>query len=282
MSYSAHGIVHEADLPPRLKVACHAMAGFLNETTGQLNPSMSTIARYCGVGECQARRLIHELISLGYLSVVANHEGGHQNNSRRYVLHLDRLPMLKAPSVDATPIRDDTPSASDSHPSHGCEGPLAPMIATPSASATQTKKEPRNKPGRNQEGRASAAHLPCPADVDQQIWADWLTLRKTKKAPVTETVLKGARTEADKAGLSLTAFLEIWCTRGSQGLQADWIKPHELKQPGWESFAEADERRSQERAAEWMGRAPAKTFEMPTARRRSAPELAPSWIENAT
>lgn len=69
----------------------------------------------------------------------------------------------------------------------------------------------------------------CPDDVDPETWADWLTLRKAKKAPVTETVLRSASREAAKAGLPLTRFLEIWCARGSQGLEADWLKPNERK-----------------------------------------------------
>ena len=59
------------------------------------------------------------------------------------------------------------------------------------------------------------------------MWADWLKLRAAKKAPVTETVLASAKREAAKAGLSLEQFLTIWCARGSQGLQAEWIKPNE-------------------------------------------------------
>ena len=30
--------------------------------------------------------------------------------------------------------------------------------------------------------------------------------------------------------MSLEQFLRLWCARGSQGLQADWLKPHELRQ----------------------------------------------------
>ena len=67
----------------------------------------------------------------------------------------------------------------------------------------------------------------CPPDVGLQEWEDWLALRKAKKAPVTETVLKSARKEAEKAGITLNAFLTIWCARGSQGLQADWLKTNE-------------------------------------------------------
>jgi len=67
----------------------------------------------------------------------------------------------------------------------------------------------------------------CPLDVSEQVWNDWLQLRKTKKASVTETVVNGARSEALKIGWSLEKFLVEWCTRGSQGLKAEWIvKPN--------------------------------------------------------
>lgn len=77
--------------------------------------------------------------------------------------------------------------------------------------------------------RASAPD--CPDDVDPQTWSDWLALRRAKKAPVTETVLDQARREARKANLTLTQFLQVWCARGSQGLQADWLKPNERGGP---------------------------------------------------
>ncbi|MCI1124792.1 YdaU family protein [Stenotrophomonas maltophilia] len=77
--------------------------------------------------------------------------------------------------------------------------------------------------------RASAPD--CPDDVDPQTWSDWLALRKAKKAPVTETVLDQARRESRKANLTLTKFLQVWCARGSQGLQADWLKPNERGGP---------------------------------------------------
>ena len=62
------------------------------------------------------------------------------------------------------------------------------------------------------------------------MWSDWLSLRKQKKAIVTQTVVQEARKEAALAGLPLQRFLEIWCLRGSQGLKAAWLKDEE-KQP---------------------------------------------------
>jgi hypothetical protein len=72
-----------------------------------------------------------------------------------------------------------------------------------------------------------ATIVACPPDVDQQVWDDWKQLRKAKKAPVTETVVNSARKEAGKAGMSFSDFLTVWCARGSQGLQAEWLKPEE-------------------------------------------------------
>lgn len=86
---------------------------------------------------------------------------------------------------------------------------------------------------------------PCPDDVDAQVWADWLALRKAKRAPVTATVIEGARRQAGIAGMSLEAFLQVWCRRGSQGLEAAWLKPDERGKP----TETARERAARERVA---------------------------------
>ena len=71
--------------------------------------------------------------------------------------------------------------------------------------------------------KPKASPVVKPATVEQQIWDDWLQLRKNKKAPVTKTVVQGAIIEAGKAGMSLNDFFAEWCTRGSQGLKAEWL-----------------------------------------------------------
>ena len=82
----------------------------------------------------------------------------------------------------------------------------------------------------NQEPKKKATVVALPDGVGEQVWEDWLQLRKAKKAPVTQTVVNSATKEAEKAGISLNAFLTIWCARGSQGLEAEWLKSNE-RQP---------------------------------------------------
>lgn len=86
---------------------------------------------------------------------------------------------------------------------------------------TETETEER------QSARKRAAPVARPPEVSEQVWTDWLQLRKAKRAPVTATTVEGAREEATKAGMTLEAFLRVWCRRGSQGLEAAWLKPEE-------------------------------------------------------
>ena len=94
----------------------------------------------------------------------------------------------------------------------------SPPNATPIATNNQEPITNNHKPIKER-----ATSVACPQDVSPQVWQDWLQLRKTKKASVTETVVKGARAEADKLGWGLERFLVEWCTRGSQGLKAEWV-----------------------------------------------------------
>lgn len=111
-----------------------------------------------------------------------------------------------------------------------------------------------DKPAR---ARSASAQTPTrPEDVAEQTWADWLALRRQKRAPVTETVLAGARQEADKAGMPLDGFLQVWCRRGSQGLEAAWLKDDDRRQSSQqarESFYERDQRLKRQQWEEMTG-----------------------------
>jgi uncharacterized protein YdaU (DUF1376 family) len=93
---------------------------------------------------------------------------------------------------------------------------------------TETESKGNHQPITiNQEPQKKATGVACPDGVGEDVWQDWLQLRKAKKAPVTQTVVNSATKEAEKAGISLNAFLTIWCARGSQGLQAEWLKTND-------------------------------------------------------
>ena len=111
------------------KLAMLALADWCNDQGGSLHPSIAGIARKINVSESQARRIIHKFIEEGYLSVIANHNGGNPGQARHYRLDIERL---STPSADATPCMDVTPSTDARYPLHGCALPLAPMTPEPS------------------------------------------------------------------------------------------------------------------------------------------------------
>jgi hypothetical protein len=53
--------------------------------------------------------------------------------------------------------------------------------------------------------------------------ADYLTLRRAKKAASTATALRSVLSESEKAGMSVQAVLETCCSRGWVGFKAEWV-----------------------------------------------------------
>ena len=71
--------------------------------------------------------------------------------------------------------------------------------------------------------------LLTPDGVLQSVWEDFVQQRKDKKAPITETALKGIDREARKAGISLNDALQEICARGWTGFKAEWILKDQSK-----------------------------------------------------
>lgn len=128
-----------------------------------------------------------------------------------------------------------------------------PLNSVATVGNGESTNQSTNQPINQEPKEAPRKRVTCPPDVDQQTWTDWQALRKAKRAPVTETVVNGARREADKAGMSLTDFLQVWCRRGSQGLEAAWLKPEERAKPSL-SFAQQEEQARRKRWEEMAGR----------------------------
>ena len=58
--------------------------------------------------------------------------------------------------------------------------------------------------------------------VDKEVLADWLTVRKNKKASNTKTALKGLITEITKSGLMVNDAIEYAAKKSWAGFKAEW------------------------------------------------------------
>lgn len=71
--------------------------------------------------------------------------------------------------------------------------------------------------------------------IDQQLLTDWLTVRRTKRAAVTQTVLDTAGSEFRKAasfGYTVNDCLRCWVAAGWQGFKFEWMQNQLTKTGG--------------------------------------------------
>ena len=139
----------------------------------------------------------------------AHKRWGHSGNADDMRTHSERTAKAMPPQE---PISNTHSPISNNHD---------PVLNTRESTAIADAPTPKPK----------ASPVVKPETVEQQIWDDWLQLRKNKKAPVTKTVVQGAIIEAGKAGMSLNDFFAEWCTRGSQGLKAEWLRDKQGAMP---------------------------------------------------
>lgn len=190
-----------------------AIADFADDD-GYAYPAVGTLAAKCRMQPRNANYVLKALQDSGELQVRIGE--GTKYRTNLYKINFEALGVQRD-AVDAKPCRVQHGAH---HSATHCSETLQSIADKPSINV----QEPSNK----KKPRTRVAPPPDrPEDVAEQVWKDWLTLRKAKKAPVTDTVLDSARSEATKAKMPLEAFLRVWCLRGSQGLQADWLKPEE-------------------------------------------------------
>lgn len=91
-------------------------------------------------------------------------------------------------------------------------------LGTVGARSGHTKEE-----GKERKKKETTSAGARPDDVSADLWEDFKTLRKAKKAPLTEGAIKGIRREAEKVGWSMQDAVEACVTNGWQGFQARYV-----------------------------------------------------------
>lgn len=107
---------------------------------------------------------------------------------------------------------------------------------------------------------ANTFSIDRPAEVSEEIWGDFVTLRRAKKAPITATAIRGFEREASKAGITLERAIEVACEMGWQGFRADWY----ARSAPAKSFAATDTQVKQIRFASFAGKEPTQWIETVT------------------
>ena len=100
--------------------------------------------------------------------------------------------------------------------------PLAPQShgnAIPIATNNQQPITNNHKPKREK-----ATVVACPLTVTEQVWNDWLVIRKSKGLPLTETAWKQIQSEFRKAGLNDQQGVEYCCLSNWAAFKTAWYE----------------------------------------------------------
>jgi len=143
------------------------------------------------------------------------------------------LPIMnhhKEPKIE--PSRES--SAMASHSSNESTD-LFPTEITANAKAsfaTAQQNDPPTNVRRVTGGRSkNSPPIEKPTGVSDQVWSDFLSLRKAKRAPLSATALASIAKEAEKAAMHIEEALTECVTRGWQSFKAEWMKPKTTTKP---------------------------------------------------
>lgn len=167
--------------------------------------------------------------------VTPNLEKGHPQNVQGVTPNLERgHPQngginQKEPEVNQKEREVICASASQTLPDDPLDIPFDESLYE---EAQLAGAKPTDEPPRKEEKpkRKRSSNVQKPESVSEQVWEDFSALRTKRRAPITETALRGIQREAEKAGISLEAALSTCCERGWQGFKASWYEKDKTEQ----------------------------------------------------
>ena len=205
-------------LPATQKLVLICLSEFADDS-GRCFPSVDTIADRTGLNSRSVRRAVSELEKVGLLT--------------RSFCTGKRTDYIIDPCHSVTPDRV-SPLTESPLPLTLCPIPLTESPLTPDRGVNITiinHQEPSLTTIQDTPAKAVAVLSKKPKfnlmdsvpDLDQQVAADFLAVRKSKRAPMTATALALIKSEADKAGITTAQAIAIAAGRGWQSFKAEWI-----------------------------------------------------------
>ena len=197
-----------------------ALLSFGNKHGGSVWPKRALIAERTGMHPANISAATSALVKLGWIEKVG--KGGFSKS----VCYTIKLSTTVADQ--ATVARSATNTLADS--------------ATSTVAHSATRKEQTIEQTKEQTiTHKRKPALTRPDDVPESVWADFLTLRKAKRSPMTATALQSIQREAHKAGISIADALATCCERGWQSFKAEWTASARVRRmPTPENFATKD------------------------------------------
>jgi hypothetical protein len=174
-----------------------ALFSFGNKDGGTVWPKRSLISERTGIHPSNISAATSALVRLGWLEKVGR---GGFSKSTRYKIKL----ATSAAEFTTNGVADS---------------------ATLTKAHSATRKEQTIEHINEQTKVKRKIVQTRPKGVSEELWRDYLILRKAKGKPLTENELKGIRRQASLADIGLSEALETCYMMGWLGFKAEWVTP---------------------------------------------------------
>ena len=220
MSIGALNWAFDCELPNAgMKLTLLALANYANED-GTAYPSQKALAVKTSMTDRSVRTQLAALENLGLITRDARKRANGFFTSDFFQLNIGATPKNSAPKkAESTSGKINQRK---NFPTEKNDINQRKDFPNPAENISYQKEPPLNSTitkGNHHKAQAMLAAL----NVSETVAADFIELRKTKKAAITQTALDGIEREASKAGLSLEDVLRTCCERGWIGFKADWV-----------------------------------------------------------
>lgn len=127
--------------------------------------------------------------------------------------------------------RQETPEAGDETPGNATQRQETPREEKRREEKKREEKEESDDssspsaPAKPARGSGKRSAVPSIDGVPDSLFAEWLQVRKAKKAgPVSQTVVEALQREAGAAGITVEQAVRTCVERGWQGFNAEWLR----------------------------------------------------------
>jgi hypothetical protein len=215
------------------------------DDSGCCFPSYQAIAHACEVDRSTVIRQVKAMQKLGILTVKKRFIDG-ENSSNIFTINIKKLDEMGSgtytPPSGTEPLPQShtatTLVAQNNHPSSTEPLPLVAQrhpessifnhqltIIEPERESASATPIPSVKPVKPKTSTPNPNVSEKPETVSDELWAEWLGIRKAKKQPVpTPRAVQSITEEAGKVGLTIAQAITECCDRGWATFKAAWYE----------------------------------------------------------
>lgn len=262
MSFECVSQILNSDLTNGTEVAVLvALAHCLNEQTGDCFPSTETISRLARRSPLVVRKALKRLTDLGYIS-----QSQSPGAKRFFSIHLDKITAFEGgkelegegvKNFRGTPYKSLGGGGKELYPEQGSNKGInkevnqeefpPPSPAAKREAQTHLFSLSEIPDASKEKTRTHQAFKPPELGVEltESAFRDWMTVRKAKHSPLTETAWKHFKAQVLRSELSIQQAVELCATKGWISINAEWQAVKDYQ-------AEFDSRSSNDRKVDFV------------------------------